>query len=1853
MGKDTLTISPPEGFVLDKIPAPPEGFVLDSAPEPNQTAPSLLSDFDPEALFDAAKNTVDLALKDGISVTDADFLMSPAGSGMTQREMKIQRLELEIKKLPSWQYGLLMGMYQADPFRLREYGLRHLGKYLTRSEPDFFPMLYEAIDRTQAKESLLDWKKYPGMAGQIGKVVTEFAALPEAKGISAVARNFALQSALQAPSAQEEQQSLLKTVKERAVGAAKSAAVGVGVGVVGKFIPNPLYRIPTVTGGFMTLTALEGGDREQILESGITVLGFEAVGFAQRRLFSEATKAAREFNPKLKQVRPEDLEAKIKEITEAVKPVVETKPTTKPTIVSDEEYAAIKARQQTRQKSPSVAQGEETPPGAAVTTPGKTSSRIEQVMGYNIPTEEWGIQIHADGRVTLTRQYESEGYGGRRPRQIMELSKEDATRYKDAEKLPNKERYAIQKPITDKAIAVAKAIGESAVTTPQRAEGAVEKKAAEKQPALAKIEKPEKPAAKVEFKRIPASKVPTTKGATYRGEKFEGNKGVWRLGKGLYSTPDKALAGKYGDVTGIVGGLPDNPLIVPRTQSFEDVLLEMSGEKTIREFNKKYADPSDFLKPLGYDGVISESSDVIVKYPPPTLTKPAEGAVEKIPTPIKIKEGQLPINRLGLLEPDLPPVKEGYVRLYRGQHPKQKDLFHPKRGLLSQEEIQKQYPRGKGGWFSDSLEYAYKYAQAQGEGWEIVYIDVPAETAKEHAHKGFAGIEPEYFFPELYEESAEGAVEKQPLVMSKQEYNDLFKQAKSLSEDDVHALMRESLNPNEYQMYLEDRVAAQSPDKPNAEAAERALKQEMAVLGSDRGYVYNQKTADWQRLPAKITTLWEKYGKKTYDEYVKEGTLITPAEGAVEKKAAEQVRPMTRDEYLESKGLNPHRWYNSEMTAEEIMETPEWQADTEYERLVKAGKTPTVSPVIAAEAPAPEGKAEKPKPDTGKLPGGRQAGGTILLSPQEWADALKAGYYHLQKGATTIADWTTKMLADFGDPIKPHLSGIWNEIHGVDKGERPTVISTKASQAIEDVGALIEDIEKPPIVPPREKAVPPKGEKRERGFVTSVKEEFPDLESRVAGEYVPRSTDRLSMKAHTLILDDIDTAERMARTGANDEAVATASELIKHYNEKAQTATDEASKNAFYDKAADIANTVAPTLTELGRAVQAASILSRITPEGQLRFAAQAISKYNEEVETTRGGLFGLRKKIPGLTGEQSKDILTRMKKVQDMPDGPEKAMAFWELQQEISMLIPSTWYNKIVNLWKAGLLTGIKTSGLNTIANLSHGVSEIVKDIPTVGVDKTASLFTKERKAAFTLRGLTGGVVEGFQKGWRYLATGYDARQVGAKFDFKKVNFGKSRFAKWAQAYEEAVFGLLGAEDQPPYYGAKARSLFSQAIAQAKTQRLKGAEAVKFINDLLEKPTNEMLKYAMIDAETSVFVNRTLLGDAAKMLQRVPGVEFVIPFARTPSAIAMQIVNYSPVGAVKTVIENIGKGRFDQRLFSQGMGRAITGTAALAVGSALFKAGLLSLGRPKSEREKKLWELEGRKENAILVDGKWRSAQILGPIGNVLVIGGYFAKGLTDTGSPTQAILQAISGGAKSFTEETYLSGLRRTLDVMEDPAHSFELWFSSLAGSFVPTIVADVARAGDSTERRTVGPIQRIEGRIPGLRNTLPPRIDVFGQDLPRYGGNVLEVMIDPTRPVKVNHDVVIDELRRLWDNGVQSSPTLLGDKAGYKELTEDQNTRLWRRAGVLTYQAIFTRMHTPEYKKGYSPEFSAKINDAIRGQVIETVTRQAQNQARWEMVKELESQGMSMDYLKTTDLFPIPIGEIPLMIMQEGGF
>jgi len=403
------------------------------------------------------------------------------------------------------------------------------------------------------------------------------------------------------------------------------------------------------------------------------------------------------------------------------------------------------------------------------------------------------------------------------------------------------------------------------------------------------------------------------------------------------------------------------------------------------------------------------------------------------------------------------------------------------------------------------------------------------------------------------------------------------------------------------------------------------------------------------------------------------------------------------------------------------------------------------------------------------------------------------------------------------------------------------------------------------------------------------------------------------------------------------------------------------------------------------------------------------------------------------------------------------------------------------------------------------------------------------------------------------------------------------------------------------------------------------------------------MIKNATKDAETAVFINNTKLGDIARGIQKLPGGEIIVPFGRTPSAVAMQIVNYSPVGIVKTIIENIGKGRMDRRAFAQGLGRGITGTAVLVIGAALYDNNQITLDRPTNEKERKLWELEGRQANTVKVGDKWRTVQSFGPAGNLLIIGGHFQRAFEESGSPTEAMSEALIGSGKSFTEQTFMRGVNQFVGALADPERSASFVVGNTISSIVPTIVSDVARATDVKERRAETVPEKIMARIPGARQTLEPQVTVLGEEK-EPTANPLELMLDPTRPSKEISSPVITELRRLWDEGWEVSPSLLGTRTGYEVLSKQENTQLWKRAGSITNDALDILITNPLYND---------LPDETKADAISKIITGSQTAAKTEMVvkkltgldgKELTDMIFELrkSGLATQDIIPVALSK-----------
>lgn len=650
-----------------------------------------------------------------------------------------------------------------------------------------------------------------------------------------------------------------------------------------------------------------------------------------------------------------------------------------------------------------------------------------------------------------------------------------------------------------------------------------------------------------------------------------------------------------------------------------------------------------------------------------------------------------------------------------------------------------------------------------------------------------------------------------------------------------------------------------------------------------------------------------------------------------------------------------------------------------------------------------------------------------------------------------------------------------------------------------------------------------------------------ELADKLGGEYTVKPNAAMLARAQESIKTNPDEAlNRVLSEKATDENVALAGELIKHYN----------SKNNF-DISQKIIDTLDPQLREAGRTIQAVSLYNNLTPEGVVGFAQRRLSKVAEKFPNWAPKL-----KIDKVRADE---LRTMSENIQKMPDGEEKLIALNDLNQKINSYIPSKIADKAIAIWKAGLLTGIKTTGGNILSNTTNAITENISKTAAVPYDMAISLLSGKRSVTTSGEGYLKGFKEGIHRGATFFKTGFDPRRGDPmmKYDQLQVNFDSPVLKK----YVNISFRNMGAQDQPFYYGALRSSIVEQTKVAGINKGLSGKSLDAYVKKNLEagKIPENIIKNATKDAEIAVYTNETQLGNIGKAIQRSgPVGQFVIPFAKTPAAVATQVINYTPAGALKPILDGlmsgIGKGAFNQRELSLALGRVTTGAPILYLGKKLYEKGRITLGMPKSEREREQMELEGKTPNSIRVGDRNYSLNYLGPAGNLILIGAYFQKGLQETGSKTQALAQSVAGAGKSVVDQTFLQGLSGVLEAVNDPTRFGEYMLSSTAGSVVPTLVGDIAKATDKSQRVTrdkqdlLKSIKMsVQSRVPAAREALPVKYNIFGKDLKRPSGSAA-TMIDVTRstPVLNQEDKTVQELSSLAKNpDTISTPTEIKPK------------------------------------------------------------------------------------------------------------
>lgn len=684
-----------------------------------------------------------------------------------------------------------------------------------------------------------------------------------------------------------------------------------------------------------------------------------------------------------------------------------------------------------------------------------------------------------------------------------------------------------------------------------------------------------------------------------------------------------------------------------------------------------------------------------------------------------------------------------------------------------------------------------------------------------------------------------------------------------------------------------------------------------------------------------------------------------------------------------------------------------------------------------------------------------------------------------------------------------------------------------------------------------------------RSFANTVKNSdlsTPELKNTLSEnmpEYTPISNKKTFEKAENLVNQNIDAAKNQFTTmgkGATADDVAIGEALIK-----------KAIVEGNVSEANRITVDLASKLTEAGQAVQAASIFKRLTPEGMLMYANQVVGAINRNIEKE----FGRFAKKVTLSKDEASEILSRMQNAVQLPEGRQKAVEMSRTMQIITNKMPSTLIDKSRTLRNIALLGNTKTFTRNVLGNVLMGGFDTAANVIGTPLDFALSKLTKQRSVALpspkvltksfgkgavesisdSLGGLSLKELKGSSNKLKTIMNGIsnpiDTSVVsGNKFELgRKLSFKN----KPMRIAENVINTSLGLGDRP----------FSQAYYNDVLNQLKKSNKVT-------EATTEMIETAKRVAEERTYQDINTISRAFDAMKSWPKhlegpikkrviqifMDTLIPYARTPANIIKRGLEMTPVGVVEG-LSKLGVGLLKkdiginaQREIIDRISRGLIGSSLILAGMEAYKKGLAT-GAPNKDADVAAFEKNlGKLPYALRFGNNYYTYEWAQPVTMPFAAGTQISASKKNGSDILSTIIDAGANALNYFADQPTLQAMQRLFGSSNNTKTVGDrVWEAALGfpSQFVPTAFKQATQLFNKEQKNTYSPnlfennfTNQIKAKIPGMYNTLPNKIDTFGNVVNNYQGNnnMFNVLFNPGNSTTYNPNDVQKEILRIYD-------------------------------------------------------------------------------------------------------------------------
>lgn len=478
------------------------------------------------------------------------------------------------------------------------------------------------------------------------------------------------------------------------------------------------------------------------------------------------------------------------------------------------------------------------------------------------------------------------------------------------------------------------------------------------------------------------------------------------------------------------------------------------------------------------------------------------------------------------------------------------------------------------------------------------------------------------------------------------------------------------------------------------------------------------------------------------------------------------------------------------------------------------------------------------------------------------------------------------------------------------------------------------------------------------------------------------------------------------------------------------------------------------------------------------------------------------------------------------------------------------------LEIWINALLSGPKTHIKNMLGNMSVALYSIPETALASGVgaarnllgDKEAGVTAGEAKAR--LFGLMQGSKDGVVAAAKAFKT--EASAIGdTTIEQRKMQAIPGKLGQAVRLPGR----FLTAEDELFKSIAMRQELNAVAYRTAANEGLKGDAFNARLADIVLNPSEEVMKQTKEAAEYQTFTNT--LGDTGRALQSLanshPLMKLIIPFIRTPTNILKYAGERTPLGLFSAEVRDNLAGKNGKVMQDTQIARISLGTSVGVASFALADQGLLTGNGPSDPAKKAMLRMTGWAPYSVKIGNTYYSYQWLDPMSSVIGMSADAAD-LAKSGNDADMDFPKIASMIFAATSKNILSklSLRGASDLIQaatDPDRYGDKYIQNVLSSVVPSIVSQAASAEDPVLRQARTTIDSLKARIPGLREDLLPKRDVWGEPI-ISGGSLGPDFVSPVYLSKMNNDPVNQALVRL-----RISPSAPDRKITGVELSDQQ--------------------------------------------------------------------------------------------------